>query len=66
MCKWGLVVTLFYALVIAALVVPGAVLLIGPGFLGSTVFYEQVKEAFSAWGTWVAVSWSSRSSFLAG
>jgi hypothetical protein len=32
------------------------VLLVGPGFLGSTVFYEQVKAAFSAWGTWVAVA----------
>jgi len=56
MRKWGAVITLFYALVVVVLLVPGAVFLVGPGFLGSDVFYQQLKEAFSAWGTWVAIA----------
>jgi hypothetical protein len=56
MRKWGVVITLFYALVVVTLLVPGAVFLFGPAFLGSTAFYDQVKEAFSAWGTWVTVA----------
>ena len=56
MRKWGVVITLFYALVIVVLLVPGAVLLFGPAFRGSTGFSDQVKEAWTAWGTWVAVA----------
>ena len=40
MRKWGAVITLFYALVILALLVPGAVLILAPGSSGLPGFYD--------------------------
>jgi hypothetical protein len=56
MRKWGAVITLFYALVILALLVPGAGLILASGSSGLPGFYDQLKQAYSAWGTWVAVA----------
>jgi hypothetical protein len=55
MRKWGVFITLFYALVVVVLLVPGVVFLVGPDSPGWAGFYDQVKSAYSAWGTWVAV-----------
>jgi len=54
MRNWGLVVTLFYALIIVVLLVPIAVWLgVGIDATGWTGFYLHVKEAYATWFTWI-------------
>ncbi len=55
MRKWGVVVTLFYALAILALLVPGYLLLIQSDS-DWTKYHRDVKEAYASAGTWVAVA----------
>jgi hypothetical protein len=54
MRKWGVVITLFYALIIVILLIPGVLLLVG-GFSGSADFYTQLKQGYATWGTWIPV-----------
>jgi hypothetical protein len=57
MRNWGLAVTLFYALIIAVLLVPVAVWLgVGIDASGLTGFHLHVKEAYATWFTWVIVA----------
>ena len=54
MRKWGLVITLFYGLIVLILLLPGFLLLVGD-FSGLTGFYDPLKEGYAAWGTWVVL-----------
>ena len=54
MRKWGIVITLFYALIIATLLIPGAVFLVAT-YSGGDGFYNQLKQDYAAWGTWIPV-----------
>jgi hypothetical protein len=46
MRKWGMLVTAFYALIVAGLLVPGAALLAGGEF-------SNLGEVYSEWGVWI-------------
>jgi hypothetical protein len=46
--KWGLVVTLFYGLVVLAFLVPAYIFLASKGPLSATDF----QEAYAAWVPW--------------
>ncbi len=48
MRRWGLIVTLFYSLVVVALLVPMGLLLVAD----SAVSVNDLKDAYSHWGTW--------------
>jgi hypothetical protein len=54
MRKWGLIVTLGYALLMLVLLVPGWVLLAEP-YSGRASFYENVKEGYATWIPWTVV-----------
>jgi len=54
MRKWGLVITLFYALIILVLLFPAKVLLIGD-YSGGSGFHDRLREAYAAWTTWTFV-----------
>lgn len=57
MRTWGLVVTLFYALIIVVLLIPIAVWLgVGIDATGWTGFYLHIKEAYATWFTWLIVA----------
>ncbi len=49
MKKWGLVVTLVYALIVLGLLVPATLLLMAR----STPAWSSYKEFYQAWGTWI-------------
>jgi uncharacterized membrane protein len=55
MRKWGLVITLFYGLIVVILLLPGFVLLLGD-YSSLTGFFDHVQEGFAAWGTWITVA----------
>lgn len=54
MRRWGAVITLFYALVIVALMIPADVLLVGD-FSSAGGFQQALKEASALGGTWIFV-----------
>ncbi len=49
MRKWGILVSTFYALILLALIVPGAILLAGPGHHNWREFFGSVNEAYGDW-----------------
>jgi hypothetical protein len=54
MRKWGVVITLFYALIILILLIP-VVLLLAGNFSGWADYYTQLKQDYATWGTWIPV-----------
>jgi hypothetical protein len=54
MRKWGVIVTLGYALLMLVLMVPGWVLLVGD-FSGRASFYAYVKDDYAGWIPWTMV-----------
>ena len=57
MRNWGLAVTLFYALLVIVLLLPGAILLgVGINSTGWAGFYLHLKEAYATWFTWIFVA----------
>ncbi len=49
MRKWGILVSTFYALILLALIVPGAILLAGAGHHNWREFFGSVNEAYGDW-----------------
>ena len=54
MRRWGAVITVFYALILVALLVPSGLLLVGD-YSSAAAFHQGLKEAYAFWGTWIAV-----------
>jgi hypothetical protein len=55
MRKWGTVVSIFYALIVLGLLVPGAVFLVGDQFFWPGL-YEGVRDAYKAWLLWIPIA----------
>jgi hypothetical protein len=55
MRKWGTVVSIFYALIVLGLLVPGAVFLVGDHFFWPG-FYEGVRDAYKEWLLWIPIA----------
>ena len=49
MRNWGIVITVSYALILLALIVPGAVVLGGPGFSSWQAFFGIVGDTYGHW-----------------
>lgn len=54
MRKWGVVITLFYALILVTLLFPSVLLLLG-GYSGWADFDQRLRQGYANWGTWVPV-----------
>lgn len=52
MRRWGIVISLFYALIVIGLLVPAAVFLSGGESLFSSSYFGELRSAYSAWGVW--------------
>jgi hypothetical protein len=56
MRKWGIVISLFYAVVVAGLVIPSGIILSGSKDPLGKVFSEDLADLFSVWLSWVLVA----------
>jgi hypothetical protein len=56
MRKWGIVISIFYALIVLAFVVPGAIFLALYKFEGWGKFLETINEAYSDWILWLLIA----------
>ena len=56
MRKWGIVISAFYALILLALIVPGAIFLSLYKFEGWGKFLETVNEAYGDWMLWLLIA----------
>lgn len=56
MRKWGIVISVFYALIILAFIVPGAIFLASYRFEGWGKFLETVNEAYREWVLWLLIA----------
>jgi hypothetical protein len=54
--KWGIVISVFYALIVLAFVVPGAIFLALYKFEGWGKFLETVNEAYGDWILWLLIA----------
>jgi Flp pilus assembly pilin Flp len=52
MRKWGVVITLFYAVILLGLITPGAILIIEDHSPLSPEFLDILKNVYSNWNTW--------------
>jgi len=55
MRKWGVVITLFYALIIVTLAFPGLLLLVRD-YSGWEDFRHQLLQTYAVWGAWIPVA----------
>jgi hypothetical protein len=55
MRKWGIVISLFYAVIVFGLLVPGGMILAGDGSPLRLVFSRDMFELFGEWLVWVPV-----------
>jgi len=53
MRKWGIIITLFYALIVLGLLVPVYVFLAADDRLFSPIFYNNVIHGYEYWGVWL-------------
>ena len=53
MRKWGIIITLFYALIVVGLLVPVYVFLAGDDRIFSPIFYNNVINGYEYWGSWL-------------
>jgi hypothetical protein len=56
MRRWGIVISVFYALILLAFIVPGATLLALYKFEGWGKFLETVNEAYGDWMLWLLIA----------
>jgi hypothetical protein len=56
MRKWGILISAFYALILLALIVPGAIFLAGVEYHSWREFLGSVNEAFGDWVLWLLVA----------
>jgi hypothetical protein len=56
MRKWGIVISVFYALILIALIVPGAIFLALYKFEGWGKFLDTVTEAYGDWTLWLLIA----------
>lgn len=56
MRKWGVVISVFYAVILLALIIPGAVLIAEDHFPLFVDFLHDVKDTYSAWITWIVAA----------
>lgn len=56
MRKWGVVVSLFYALILLVLIVPVAGLLIEEKFSGWPQFFRDLEETYREWLLWIPIA----------
>lgn len=55
MRKWGIVISVFYALIVVGLLVPAAVLLVSPSNWWTGGFREGILAAYREWPAWVPI-----------
>jgi hypothetical protein len=55
MRKWGILISVFYALILLAFVVPGAIFLAFDKFEGWVKFFRSVIEAYGDWLLWLHI-----------
>jgi len=55
MRKWGVVISVFYTLVLLAFVVPGAIFLASDKFEGWVKFFRSVIGAYGDWSLWLLI-----------
>ena len=55
MRKWGILISVFYALILLAFVVPGAIFLAFDKFEGWVKFVHSVTEAYGDWLLWLLI-----------
>jgi hypothetical protein len=55
MRRWGIVISVFYALILLGLIVPVAILFSGRGFENGAKFFGSVRETYQYWFFWVPV-----------
>jgi hypothetical protein len=55
MRRWGIVISVFYALILLGLIVPVAILFSGRGFENRAKFFGSVRETYQDWFFWVLV-----------
>ncbi len=56
MRKWGIVISVFYALIVLAFIVPGAIFLALYKFEGWRKFLQSVTEAYGEWLLWLLIA----------
>lgn len=56
MRRWGIIISLFYALIVIGLLIPAGVFLAGDESGLSSQFFKELRSAYSAWGTWLPVA----------
>jgi hypothetical protein len=55
MRKWGIVISLFYALILLGLIVPGSIFIVGDDFSKWFGLFRAVKDAYADWTFWILV-----------
>ncbi|HET7152016.1 MAG TPA: hypothetical protein VFI60_11445 [Candidatus Acidoferrum sp.] len=56
MRKWGIVISLFYALILLGVIVPAAVFISGLEFHTWTKFFSAVRETYQEWLLWIPIA----------
>ena len=56
MRKWGIVITVFYALIVLGLLVPGAVFLVGRDFSHWHDLLKGITETYQEWLVWIPIA----------
>lgn len=55
MRKWGILVSLFYALIVLCLLVPVAVFIVGNGYSNFRSLFDGVKVVYREWVVWLSL-----------
>jgi hypothetical protein len=56
MRRWGIVISLFYAVIVVGLLVPASLLLAGDEGLLSPGFYRDLKGMYASWALWIPIA----------